>query len=109
MRDAHDLSFKIDRFHFTGEEIDSLQELPDGTDDIGEIEIAGGDFVQHRCKQKEVVAICQRDFDIGIARERVIEVHCRMQPGKTAAKNYNPSSLLRRYKFSKYVLLTLTT
>ena len=50
VRDGHELPLEIDRFHFPGEEIDSLQEFSDGIDDIREIEIAGRDFVQHRRK-----------------------------------------------------------
>src|SRR5215469_11802527 len=100
VRDGHDLPLKIDRFHFAGKEIDPLQKFSDGIDDIGEIEIAGGDFVQHRGKQKEVVTIYQRDFDIGIAGERVIEVHRRMQSGKTTAENQNPSFLLQSHNIS---------
>ena len=91
VRDGHDLPVEIDRFYFPGEKIDPLQELSDRIDDIGEIEITGGDFVQHRRKQKEVVAIYQRDLDIGIAGQRVLEVNRRMESGETAAENQNPS------------------
>ena len=91
MRDGHDLPFEIDRFHFSREEIDSLQEFSDGIDDICEIEITGCDLMQHRRKQKEVVAIYQRDLDIGIAGQRVLKVNRRMESGETAAENQNPS------------------
>src|SRR5215469_2894321 len=100
VRDGHELPLEIDRFHFSGEEIDSLQEFSDGIDDIREIEIASRDFVQHRRKQKEVVAVHERDLYFGIACQRIVQVNRRMQPGKTAAENQNPSFLLRSHKIS---------
>src|SRR5215469_7203931 len=93
VRYGHDLPFKIDRFDFSSEEIDSLQELSHGIDDIREIEITGCDLVQHRRKQKKVVAVHERDLYLGIACQRVIEVNRRLQPGETAAENQNPSFL----------------
>ena len=75
MRDGHNLPFKIDRFHFSREEIDSLQEFSDGIDDVCEIEITGCNLMQHGRKQKEVVAVHERDLCRGIACQRVIEVH----------------------------------
>src|SRR5215471_10679028 len=77
-RDGHDLPFKIDRFRFSREEIDSLQEFSDGTDDICEIEITGCNLVYHWRKQKEVVAVHERDLSPEIACQRVIEVNRRM-------------------------------
>src|SRR5215472_272617 len=93
VRDSHDLPFKINRFHFPREEIDSLQQFSDGIDDICEIKITGCDLVQHRREQKEVVAVHKRDLHLGIACQCVIEVNRRMEPGETAAKNQNPSFL----------------
>ena len=78
MRDGHDLPFKIDRFHFSRKEIDSLQEFSDGIDDIREIEITGCDLMQHGRKQKEVVAVHESDLCVRITCQRVIEVNRRM-------------------------------
>src|SRR5215469_12197121 len=89
VRNGHDLPFKIDRFHFSREEIDSLEAFSDGIDDICEIEITGCDLVQHRRKQKEVVAVHERDLYLGIARKRIVQVNRGMQPGKAAAQNQN--------------------
>jgi hypothetical protein len=50
----------------------------DGIDDIREVEITGCDFVQHRRKQKEVVAVHKRNLCLRVACQRVIEVHRRM-------------------------------
>jgi hypothetical protein len=86
--------------------IDPLQELSDRIDNIREIEITSRDFVQHRRKQKEVVAVHERDLDVGIACQRIVEVHHRMQPGKTATENQNPSFRLQSHKtFSGNFLL----
>jgi hypothetical protein len=59
--------------------------LAHGTHDVREIQIAGRDFVQHWSKQKEVVAIDERDFGIWIMSQSIVQVHRRVQSGETAA------------------------
>src|SRR5215813_6865562 len=95
VRDGHNLPLEIYRFHLSREKVDPFQELSHRIDDIREIEIAGGDFVKHGSKQKKVVAINQRDLDVGIAGQRIVQMNRRMLPGKTAAENENPSFLMR--------------
>src|ERR1700739_1115948 len=105
MRDGHKLPLEIDRFHFSREEVDPLQEFSNGIDDICKIKIAGRDFMQHGGKQKEVVAVDQRNLDVGIAGQGIVEVNRRMQPGKATAENENPSFLLR-YHLQNFPLAT---
>ena len=98
VRDGHELPVEIDRFNLPGKKIDSLEELSYRIHNVREIEIAGGDFVQQRSKQKEVVPVHQRDFDTGIARQGVIQMNGGVQSGKAAAENENPSFLLLSHK-----------
>jgi len=87
VRDGHDLPFKIDRFHFSREEIDSLEELSHGIDDICEIEITGCDFVQHRCKQKEVVAANEANLHCAVWRQQFLEINRSINSTETTAEN----------------------
>jgi len=74
MRNRHQLPLQIDRLDLPGKETDSLKQLAHGVHDIAQIEIAGGDLVQHRSEEKKVVAVHQRYLDIGIAGQCVVEV-----------------------------------
>jgi hypothetical protein len=40
--------------------------------------------MQHRRKQDEIFATDQRHFHIRSTREPLVEVHCRVEPGKSA-------------------------
>jgi len=93
VRHGHKLAFQIDGFNVSREKADPPQKLSHGIHDVGEIEIAGGNFVQHRSEQKEIIPVHQRDLDIGIAGQSVIQVDGRVQPGEAAAKNDDPSFL----------------
>src|SRR5437870_10011519 len=55
--------------------------------DVSRIKIAGGDLMQHRRKQNEILATDQRHLYIRSAREPFVEVHCRVKPSKSAAGN----------------------
>jgi hypothetical protein len=55
--------------------------------------------VQHRRKQKEVVAVHERDLDVGIPRQRVIQVNCRMQPGKNRPESESEFSFAKPQNF----------
>jgi hypothetical protein len=63
-RDGHDFhSFDIDRFDVADEEVSLLEQLADRVYDVRRIEIAGGDFMQHRREQKKVIPIDQSNSD----------------------------------------------
>ena len=53
----HPFFDQIDGTHFAVEEIRLAQHLADRVDDGGYVEIAGGDFMEHGCEQKEVFAV----------------------------------------------------
>lgn len=69
-----------------------------GIDNIGEIKIAGRNLVQHRGKQKEVIAIDERYLDILVAGESIVEMHRGMQTREAAAQNQNPRLLAGAHK-----------
>src|SRR5437660_11406836 len=57
------------------------------------IKIAGGDLMQHRRKQNEILATDQRHLYVRSAREPFVEVHCRVKPAKSATGNNYSSRL----------------
>src|SRR5262245_4660742 len=59
--------------------------------DVTRIKISRCDFVQHRRKQNEILATDQRHLYVRSTREPLVEVHCRVKPGKSATGNdYSP-------------------
>jgi hypothetical protein len=54
---------------------------------VAGIKIAGGDFVQHRRKENEIVATDQRHFYVRSTCEPFFEVHCRVKPGEPTTGN----------------------
>jgi hypothetical protein len=99
VRHGDELAFEINGFNFAREKADPSQELSHGIHDIREIEVAGGNLVQHGSEQKEIVPVHQRDLDIGIAGQGVIEVNSRVQPGKATAENQDSSFLCSATEF----------
>ena len=52
--------------------------------DVARIKISRCDFVEHRRKENEILATDQRHFYVRSTREAFVEVHCRVEPGKSA-------------------------
>src|ERR1700739_398498 len=83
-----DLTFyNGDRSNFSLEEVNMLQHLTNGIDDMGQIEIARRYFMKHRCKQEEIVLVNERDFEIGIAA--FFELKCGVDAAEPTAENEN--------------------
>src|SRR4029077_7428520 len=76
---------------FSGEKINSLEKLAHRIDDVCQIEVASGNFVQHGRKKEEVFAIDQRDLDVRVSGQSVVQMNGGMQAGK-AATQYQDSS-----------------
>jgi hypothetical protein len=53
----------------------------------GLLETSGCDLMQHRRKENEILATDQRNFYVISTREPFLEVHCRLEPGKSATGN----------------------
>ena len=62
MRNNDLLFLKVDLLHLAAEEIHAANHLANGINDVGQIQIARRDLVQHRSKEKKVLAINDRDF-----------------------------------------------
>src|SRR5260370_7576724 len=58
--------WQIDTLHFAVDEINLPQDFADGIDDVREVQIARGDFVQHRCEQEKILFADHGDFKIRI-------------------------------------------
>src|SRR4029077_328792 len=54
---------------------------------VAGIKIAGGDFVQHRRKENEIIATDQCHFYVRSTCEPFLEVYCRVKPGESAGGN----------------------
>ena len=78
---------EINRLNIGLKKLHIMNNAPERIDDIARIKIAGGDFVQHRRKQNEILVTDQRHFHVRSTREPFIKVHCRVEPGKSATGN----------------------
>src|SRR5262252_1951140 len=84
------LLFEINLVYFPCQEVHTAQHLADRIHDRCEIQIAGGDFVKHRCEQEKVLTIDQGDFDRRITGKFPLQFHGHREPGKTSAYNEYP-------------------
>ncbi len=62
MRDAHVLMGEIDGFNFSMKEVHATQELSDRADNVGDVEIIGGHFVQHGGEEEKIVVVDEGDI-----------------------------------------------
>ena len=96
VRDGHHLGVEIDALHITVEDLDSLEQFADRTDDMCNIQIAGRNLVEHRCEEKEILAVDERDLDVFVARKCLVEVQGRIQPAEAAAEYKDFGFLVHR-------------
>src|SRR3954454_15449880 len=85
---------KIDLLYFPFKERDVFQKLSNGVDDVGQIQIAGCDFVQHGSEQEEVFLVDQRDLNLGTSRKSLIEFERRIQAGETPTNDHDSVFLI---------------
>ncbi len=52
-----------------------------------EVEVAGSDFVEHRCEEEKVFAIDQENFHIRIARQRFFQAQRGIQTAESTPQN----------------------
>src|SRR6266853_2244761 len=57
---------QIDTLDFAVDEINLPQDFAHGIDDVSEVQVAGGDFVQHWCEQEKIFFTDHGDFKIRI-------------------------------------------
>ena len=88
MRQADSLIHEVDGFDGPVEECHATQQLTDRADDIGDIEVARRDFVQHRGEAETVVAVDEGDVYIAPTQVlvRIPARHtCHQPPGLESA------------------------
>ena len=85
MRNNHLLLLKIDVLDFATEEIYVANHFANWIDDISQVQIACCDLVQHRCEEKEVLAIYDSHFESRVAK--LFELQRCIQPAKAATEN----------------------
>ena len=83
------LAFEVDLFDLSLEELNPFEKFANRIHDMRHVQIAGGDLVQHRREQKEIILIDERHFDIRLARDRALDLECGVQAAKTATKYDN--------------------
>src|SRR6516225_7375399 len=64
------------------EKPDSLKQFADRIHDVGEIEVAGGHFVQHGRKQEKVLAINKCDLEVRVTGHRLLQLERGVQPAE---------------------------
>ena len=87
MRDKNALFFEVDGFNFAFKEIHLPQKLANGIHDVREVKVSSSDLVQHRSKQKEVLAIDEGDLDIRVLVQLLLESERRVEAAETTTQN----------------------
>src|SRR5205823_14087939 len=89
VRDLDDLVLHVNALDVTLEESAAAQELANRIDNRREVQVAGGDLMQHGREQEEVIAIYQGDFEVAGALQSLFQFKSDVQAGEAAAKNHN--------------------
>src|SRR5262249_2422713 len=63
MRNSDAFAFEVDFVDIAAEKVDMPDHFANRINDVGQIQIAGRDLVQHRCKQKEVFPVNNRHLE----------------------------------------------
>jgi len=87
---------KVNRPNFRFNKLHVAQNTAERIDNIARIKIAGGDLVQHRREQNEILTVDQSNFSVCAASQVFIQVHCRAQPGESASRD-DHRSLFHRH------------
>src|SRR5436190_4103285 len=78
---------QINRLNIGRNKLHMAKNAAERIHDVARIKISGGDFMQHRRKQNEILTTDQRHLHVGSTRDPFVEVHCRVKPGKSATGN----------------------
>jgi len=87
VRYLNELFAEVDVSHVSVKYLYAFQKLSHRADDMRDVEVTRRDLVQHRRKEKEILAVDERDLDTWVAGERFIEIQCRIKPAKATAEN----------------------
>src|SRR5262245_37382873 len=78
---------EIDVLKLAVEEVNLLQQFSHGTHDVGDVEIAGRDFMEHRREQEEVFFVHECDFGVETALKSFIQFQRAIHAAEPAAQN----------------------
>src|SRR5213083_26587 len=84
---------QINSLHVGFDNLHVTKNSPERIYDVARIKISGCDLMQHRRKQNEILATDQRHLYVRSTREPLVELHCRVKPGKSATSNDYSSRL----------------
>src|SRR6516165_3406072 len=98
--DVHPPGWKINGLNFAVEKPDFLKHFADRIHDVGDIQVAGGHFVQHGRKQEKVLAINKCDLEVRVTGHRLLQLERGVQPAEAPAQYQNPSWPVRTHQRS---------
>src|SRR5262245_33045752 len=104
MRNNDLLFLEVNLLHFAAEEIHAANHLANRINDIGQIQIARRDLVQHRSKEKKVLAINDRDFKARIVA--LLEFQRGIKSAEATAENED-TRLVCHFRLVEQVLESL--
>src|SRR6266481_2021265 len=96
MRNGHSLAFEVDLVYVAAEEGHVTKHLSNGIDDVGQVQIARSDLVQHRSEEKEVLAVHNGHVEPWIAT--FFKLQRGIKAAKSTAENEEASFFCRSYK-----------
>ena len=70
MDDSNLLFHEIDSLHFPVKELGFSQQFADRIYDMGDVQVARGDLMQHGGKEEKVFAVYHGNFDVRLARQQ---------------------------------------
>ena len=80
---------KIDILHVGFDHVDVAQNPAQRIHNVARRKIARRDFMQHRREENEILPRDQRYFDIRPTRQMLVQIFCRVEPGKSAACDHD--------------------
>ena len=78
----------IDRLNVSVEDVHVLEQLADRADDVRDVEVACGHLMEHRRKEKKVLAVNERYFDICISCDRPVKFQCGVHSAEPASEDH---------------------
>ena len=83
-------SREVDALDVAVEELHARQELADGIHDVGDVEVARGDLVQHRREEEKIVAAHDRHLHAAVAAEPPLQLERGVDAAEAAADDHDP-------------------
>jgi hypothetical protein len=84
---------EVDARDVAVEKADLVQQLAHGVHDVGDVEVARRDLMQHGSEEKEVVFVDDGDLDVRVVPETAIELDRGVDATEPAADDQDPLAL----------------